>query len=43
VVTEVVEKIEERFGKMTVARGKKHVFLGMKIHCSENQTAEIDM
>jgi hypothetical protein len=43
VVTEVVEKIEERFGKMTVTRGKKHVFLGMKIHYLENRTAEIDM
>jgi hypothetical protein len=43
VVTEVVEKIEERFGKMTVTRGKKHVFLGMKIHCLDNRTAEIDM
>jgi hypothetical protein len=31
VVTEVVEKIEERLGKMTVTRGKKHVFLRMKI------------
>jgi hypothetical protein len=43
VVTEVVEKIEERFGKMTVTRGKKHVFLGMKIDYLENGTAEIDM
>jgi hypothetical protein len=31
VVTGVVEKIEERFRKMTVTRGKKHVFLGMDI------------
>jgi hypothetical protein len=43
VVTEVIEKIEERFGKMTVTRGKKHVFLGMKIDYLESRTAEIDM
>jgi hypothetical protein len=29
VVTSIVEKIEERFGKMTVKRGKEHVFLRM--------------
>jgi hypothetical protein len=28
VVTEVIAKIEGRFGKMTVTRGKVHVFLG---------------
>jgi hypothetical protein len=31
VVTGIIEKIENRFGKMTVTRGKKHVFLGMHI------------
>ncbi len=31
VVSNVIEKIEERFGKMTVTRGKEHVFLGMGI------------
>jgi len=31
VVTEVVEAIEKHFGKMTVTRGSKHVFLGMDI------------
>jgi hypothetical protein len=31
VVTETIRKIEERFGKMTVARGKSHVFLGIQI------------
>jgi hypothetical protein len=40
---EIVRKIEERFGKMTVTRGKEHVFLGMKIHFNENGTASINM
>ncbi len=43
VVTEVIEKIEEQFGKMTVTRGKKHVFLGMDIDYLENGTARIGM
>jgi hypothetical protein len=43
VTTNVVEQIEERFGKMTITRGKKHVFLGMKIEYFENGTASIDM
>jgi hypothetical protein len=41
--TEVIQRIEERFGKMTVTRGKKHVFLGMEIEYLENGTASIDM
>ena len=43
VVTEVIEKIEERFGKMTVTRGKEHVFLGMKIKLNDDKTVRIDM
>jgi hypothetical protein len=31
VVTNSIEKIEAKFGKMTVTRGKCHVFLGMDI------------
>jgi len=31
VVTDIIEKIEAKFGKMTVTRGKHHVFLGMDI------------
>ena len=31
VVTSIIEKIEERFDKMTVTRGKEHIFLGMHI------------
>lgn len=43
VVTEVIEQIEQRFGKMTVTRGKEHNFLGMKITYKDNGTAEITM
>jgi hypothetical protein len=43
VVTHVIGKIEKRFGKMTVTRGKEHVFLGMNISFHENGTASIKM
>ena len=43
VVTDVIGQIEDRFGKMTVTRGKEHTFLGMKILYKENGTAEITM
>ena len=43
VVTEVIAQIEERFGKMTVKRGKEHVFLGMSNRYMPNVTAEITM
>ena len=36
VVTDIIEKIEVKFGKMTVTRGKHHVFLGMDITFSDN-------
>lgn len=43
VVTHVIEQIEQRFGNMTVKRGLEHVFLGMRIVCNNNGTAEITM
>jgi hypothetical protein len=43
VVSHVIEKIEERFGKMTVTRGKGHVFLGMNIDFHTNGTADVKM
>jgi hypothetical protein len=30
-VTKIIDTIEKHFGKMTVTRGREHVFLGMKI------------
>jgi hypothetical protein len=42
VVTEIIEKIEQRFGKMSVTRGKIHTFLGMDISF-ENKKVKIDM
>jgi len=43
VVTMIIEKIEERFGKMTVTRGKEHTFLGMKIRYTDVGTAVVTM
>jgi hypothetical protein len=41
--TQIIRKIEERFGKMTVTRGKDHVFLGMNITYNDDGTASIKM
>jgi len=35
-VTDIIEKIEVKFGNMTVTRGKLHVFLGMDITFNNN-------
>ena len=43
VVTMVTEKMEQRFDKMTVTRGKEHVFLGMNIRYTDTNTAVITM
>ena len=43
VVTDVIEQLEQFFGKMTITRGKEHVFLGMKIKYTDQGTAEIIM
>ena len=39
----VIGKIEERFGKMAVTRGDKHVFLGMKLRFPGDGTVRILM
>ena len=31
VVTNILNMIESKFGKLTITRGKEHVYLGMKI------------
>jgi Reverse transcriptase (RNA-dependent DNA polymerase) len=43
VVSEAIEKIDERFGKMTVMRGKEHIFLGMKFTYNNNSTVSVSM
>jgi hypothetical protein len=43
VISYVIEKIKTNFGKMTVTRGKEHVFLGMNITFHENGTVSIKM
>jgi hypothetical protein len=43
VVTNIIEKIEAKFGKMTVTRGKHHVFLGTDITFNDDGTVTILM
>lgn len=43
VVSDIIEKIEEKFGNMTVMRGKRHVFLGMDIVFNDGGTVSIGM
>jgi hypothetical protein len=43
VVTEIIDAIEERFGKMSVVRGQQHVFLGMDIRFLGDGTLTIGM
>ena len=43
VVTMIIDKIEQQFGKMTVTRGREHVFLGMNITYTDQKTAIITM
>ena len=43
VVTDIITKIEQKFGKMTVTRGKQHVFLSMDICFKDNGTLTICM
>ena len=43
VVTSIIEKIEEKFDKMTVTRGKVHTFLGMTITLQKDRTVKIEM
>ena len=43
VVLKIISDIEDKFGKMSVTRGNKHVFLGMNIIFNKNITATIMM
>lgn len=43
VVTSIIDKIEEKFGKIAVTRGNSHEFLGMKINFQEDKTVTILM
>jgi Reverse transcriptase (RNA-dependent DNA polymerase) len=43
VVTDIIQKIESKFGKMTVVRGKQHNFLGMDIMFRADKTVTISM
>ncbi len=41
VVTYIMDKLESKFGKMNVKRGKEHIFLGMHVRYTEKGTAVI--
>jgi len=43
VVTSIIEKIDDKFVKMTVTRGKSHDFLGMGLNFDEDKTVGISM
>jgi hypothetical protein len=43
VVTSNIDKLESKFGKMNVKRGKEHIFLGMHVRYTEKGTAVITM
>jgi hypothetical protein len=43
VVSNVIAKIQEPFGKMTVTRGKNHTFLGKDFIFHPDETVSIDM
>jgi len=43
VVSMIIDCLEEYFGKVTVTRGKEHVFLGMKIRFTMSQTVVLSM
>jgi hypothetical protein len=44
VVTDIINRLENKFGKMTVVRGNQHVFLGMHITFNgDEKTAAISM
>ena len=43
VVDQVISKIEEKFGKMTVTRGKAHNFVGMDLEFRDDGTCAISM
>ena len=43
VVSMIIDRLEEHFGKMTVTRGKEHVSLGMKIRFTTSRTAVLSM
>jgi len=42
-VSSIIKLIESQFGKMTVVRGKEHVFLGMSIKFNSDCTIDIHM
>jgi len=43
VVTQIIQDVEKKFGKMSVTRGHKHKFLGMDINFKHDCTVTVQM
>ena len=43
VVSDIIQEIEDKFGKMTVTRGKRHVFVGIDIEFVADGTLRLSM
>ena len=43
VIDNIIKKIEERYGKMTVTHGNSHTYVGMDIHFKGNREVTIVM
>jgi len=43
VVTQIIEDLEKKFGKMSVTRGCKHKFLGMNLYFENDHTVTVQM
>jgi Reverse transcriptase (RNA-dependent DNA polymerase). len=43
VVSQVINNVEKKFGKMSMSRGKEHEILGMNIKLHQDRTVSIDM
>ena len=43
VVDQVIESLEDEFGKLTVTRGRKHTYVGMNIEFTDDGNVVIEM
>ena len=43
VVTQVIQDLEKKYGKMSVTRGCRHKFLGMNLHFKNDHTVTVQM
>ena len=43
VITNIIKKVENKFGPLSVSRGKSNTFLGMNFTLNDNGTVSINM